>query len=102
MQNNNNLHSFDDIMDAQFGAPGTPEREQFNREAEAYCVGQLIYKARIDENMTQEALARQVGTNKSYISKIENGLVDPSASLFLRIISALGLRFDIVKPIMQF
>ena len=102
MQKNNNLHSFDDIMDAQFGAPGTPEREQFNHESEAYCVGQLIYKARRDENMTQEALARQVGTNKSYISKIENGLVDPSASLFLRIISALGLRFDIVKPIMQF
>lgn len=102
MQKNNNLHSFDDIMDAQFGAPGTPEREQFNRESEAYCVGQLIYKARRDENITQEALARQVGTNKSYISKIENGLVDPSASLFLRIISALGLRFDIVKPIMQF
>ena len=102
MQKNNNLHSFDDVMDAQFGAPGTPEREQFNRESEAYCVGQLIYKARRDENITQEALARQVGTNKSYISKIENGLVDPSASLFLRIISALGLRFDIVKPIMQF
>ena len=102
MQINNNLHSFDDIMDAQFGAPGTPEREQFNRESEAYCVGQLIYEARRDEKMTQEALARQVGTNKSYISKIENGLVDPSASLFLRIISALGLRFDIVKPIMQF
>ena len=102
MQKNNNLHSFDNIMDAQFGAPGTPEREQFNRESEAYCVGQLIYEARRDEKMTQEALARQVGTNKSYISKIENGLVDPSASLFLRIISALGLRFDIVKPIMQF
>ena len=42
MQKNNNLHSFDDIMDAQFGAPGTLEREQFNRESEAYCVGQLI------------------------------------------------------------
>ena len=40
-------------------------------------------------------------TNKSYISKIENGLVDPSASLFFRILSALGLRFDIVKPYVQ-
>jgi len=102
MQKNNNLHSFDTIMDAQFGAPGTVEREQFNRESESYCVGQLIYEARKKEKITQEALAQQVGTNKSYISKIENGLVDPSASLFLRIISALGLRFDIVKPIMQF
>ena len=58
-------------------------------------------EARKQEKMTQEALAKKIGTNKSYISKIENGLVDPSASLFLRILSALGLRFDIVKPIVQ-
>ena len=51
-----------------------------------------------NEKSTQDALAKQIGTNKSYISKIENGLVEPSASLFLRILSALGLRFEIVKP----
>ena len=34
-------------------------------------------------------------------SLVENGLVEPSASLFLRILSALGLRFDIVKPYAQ-
>lgn len=101
MQTNNNIHSFDDVMDAQFGKPGTPEREAFNREAEAYCIGQIICEARKSEKITQDTLAKQIGTNKSYISKIENGLVDPSASLFLRIISALGLRFDIVKPIAQ-
>lgn len=101
MQTNSNLHSFDDIMDARFGKPGTPERENFNREAEAYCIGQIILEARKKERITQEMLAKQIGTNKSYISKIENGLVDPSASLFLRILSALGLRFDIVKPIAQ-
>ena len=102
MQTNNNLHSFDEIMDAQFGKPGTLERENFNREAEAYCIGQILLEARKQEKMTQEALAKLIGTNKSYISKIENGLVDPSASLFLRILSALGLRFDIVKPIVRF
>ena len=101
MKTNRNIHSFDDIMNAQFGKPGTPERENFNREAEAYCIGQIIYEARKKEKMTQEALAKQIGTNKSYISKIENGLVDPSASLFFRILSALGLRFDIVKPYIQ-
>lgn len=101
MQTNNNIHSFDDVMDAQFGKPSTPEREAFNREAEAYCIGQIICEARKSEKITQDTLAKQIGTNKSYISKIENGLVDPSASLFLRIISALGLRFDIVKPIAQ-
>ena len=97
MQKNSNLNSFDDIMDAQFGAPGSAERDAFNREAETYCIGQIILEARKRERVTQEALAKQIGTNKSYISKIENGLVEPSASLFLRILSALGLRFDIVK-----
>lgn len=101
MQKNNNLHSFDAVMDAQFGAPGTPEREAFNRDAESYCIGQIILEARKSEKVTQETLAKQIGTNKSYISKIENGLVEPSASLFLRILSALGLRFDIVKPLAQ-
>lgn len=101
MQTNSNLHSFDEIMDAQFGKPGTKERENFNREAEAYCIGQILLEVRKQEKITQEALAKQIGTNKSYISKIENGLVDPSASLFLRILSALGLRFDIVKPIVR-
>ena len=101
MQKNNNLHSFDAVMDAQFGAPGTPEREAFKRDAESYCIRQIILEARTSEKVTQETLAKQIGTNKSYISKIENGLVEPSASLFLRILSSLGLRFDIVKPIAQ-
>ena len=34
MQTNNNLlTSIDDIMDALYGKVGTPEREQFRREA---------------------------------------------------------------------
>ena len=96
MQKNNNLHSFDAVMNEQFGVPGTPEREAFNRDAENYCIGQIILEARKREKVTQEALAKQIGTNKSYISKIENGLVEPSASLFLRILSSLGLRFELV------
>ena len=45
MQANENIHSFDAILDAQFGKPGTSERENFEREAEAYCIGQLIHDA---------------------------------------------------------
>lgn len=95
-----NLYSVDEWMDDKYGKVGTPEREEFRREAYAYCVGQIISDARKQEKVTQSELAKMVGTNKSYISKIEHGLIEPGVGLFLRIIDALGLKFDIVKPVM--
>ena len=98
MQANENpdVHSFDEILDAKYGAPGTPEREQFRREAQAYCVGVLIHDARKEEGITQQELAERVGIKKSYVSRIEKGRVEPSAGLFLNILNALGL--SIVRP----
>lgn len=98
MQANTDVHSFDDIMNAKYGNPGTPEREQFDRESYMYCIGQLITEARKKEKMTQSALAEKVGTNKSYISRIEKGLIEPGVALFFRIIEALGLKVEIVRP----
>jgi DNA polymerase III sliding clamp (beta) subunit (PCNA family) len=42
----------------------------------------------------------KVGTNKTYISRIEKGIIEPGVGLFFRIIDALGLKIEIVKPIM--
>lgn len=99
MQENNNLHSFDDVMDNLYGKEGTPQREAFRSEARTYCVGQMIYNARKEEHLTQSELATRIGSTKSYISRIEKGMVEPGASLFFRIIDALGLRVEIVKPL---
>ena len=99
MKANPNVKSMDDVLDSLYGAVGTPERDEFRREAYAYCVGNIIREARKQENITQDALAKKVGTNKSYISKIEKGLIEPGISMFYRIIEALGLRVEIVKPI---
>ena len=99
MKANPNVKSMDDVLDSLYGAVGTPEREEFRREAYAYCVGNIIREARKQENITQDALAKKLGTNKSYISKIEKGLIEPGISMFYRIIEALGLRVEIVKPI---
>jgi len=93
---NPDVHSFDKILDAKYGAPGTPGREQFRREAYAYCVSTFIHDARKEDGITQQELAERVGVRKSYISRIENGRVEPSAGLFMRIIGALGL--SIVRP----
>jgi len=99
MQANKHLTSVDDMMDNLYGKVGTPEREQFRREAYAYCMGQIIHDARKSEKITQAELAKRIGAEKSYISKIENGIIEPGIGVFYRIIDALGLRIDIVKPV---
>lgn len=99
MKANPNINSMDDVLDNLYGTVGTQERESFRKEAYAYCVGQLIHDTRKQEKMTQETLAKKVGADKSYISKIEKGVIEPGASMFYRIIEALGMRIEIVKPI---
>ena len=49
--------------------------------------------------MTQSELAKKVGTDKTYISRIERSAIDPGVGMFFRIIEALGLRVDIVRPL---
>ena len=98
--NNPDVHSMDAVFDELYGKVGTPEREEFRKEAYAYYVGQLIHDARKQERITQDDLAHKVGTTKSYISKIEKGYIEPGVGLFFRIIEALGLKVNIVKPIM--
>ena len=47
--------------------------------------------------MTQSELAERTQTTKSYISKIENGVITPSVGVFYRIIAALGMRVEVVS-----
>ena len=70
-----NLRSVDAIMDQKFGKVGTSERDNFRREAYSYCMGQIIHDARKKEKVTQEELAKRIGASKSYISRIEKGVI---------------------------
>ena len=97
MQANPKIGSMDAVLDKLYGKVGSPEREEFRKEAYSYCVGQIISDARKQEKMTQSELAEKVGTN---ISRIEKGIIEPGVGLFFRIIDALGLKIEIVKPIM--
>lgn len=97
--NDNRLTDVSAWMDEQYGKVGTPERDQFRKEAYAYCMGQIIHDARKSEKITQAQLAERIGTDKAYISKVEKGIVEPGVGTFYRIIDALGLRVEIVKPV---
>ena len=98
MRKETNIIDIDAMMDEKFGAVGTPERNEFRKEAYNYCVGQLILEARKQEKMSQQVLAERLGTSKSYISRVERGLTEPGVGMFFRMLDALGLRFDVVRP----
>lgn len=83
---NRKLISFSDHLDKQYGETGTPVREKFEQEFEAFKFGVLIQEARKKKQLTQEELALKSGTTKYYISRIENDASDIRLSTLIRII----------------
>jgi DNA-binding XRE family transcriptional regulator len=99
MQANNDIRDVSAELDTLYGKVGTPEREQFRREAYAYYLGQILQDARKSEKVTQKELASRVGVDKSYISKIEQGIIEPGIAMFYRIASELGLSLELNRRI---
>ena len=89
------LFDVDAQLDAAFGEEGTPERKAAEERAYAFFTGQIIEEARRKAHMTQEELATKIGTNKSYISRVETGKTEPKVSTFYRIAAALGLNVEL-------
>ena len=97
--NDHQIRDYSAVLDQKYGAPGSKERELFDEEAWNFYTGQLLLEARKESKVTQEELARRINSSKSYSSRVERGLITPSVGVFYRIINALGLRVDIVRPI---
>jgi DNA-binding XRE family transcriptional regulator len=99
MQKRNELYDVSAELDREFGLPGTPERKEAEENAYAFYTGNLLHEARKEAKMTQTELAKRINSTKSYISRVEKGAISPSVSTFYRIINALNMRVEIVKPI---
>ena len=76
------------------GAEGTPERAEAEEKAYAFYTGQIIEDARKKAKITQAELARRIGSDRSYISRLESGQTEPKVSTFYRIMNALGCRIE--------
>ncbi len=95
--NDNKIRDYDSVLDAEFGGPGSEERIKAEEQAYAFYSGQVLKDARVGVKVTQNELASRIGSSKSYISKIENGVMTPSVGTFYRIINALGLQVEITR-----
>lgn len=92
------IQNYDAILDAKYGKEGTPERIRFEEDAYAYYSGLILRDARKDAKVSQAELAKRTQTTKSYISRIENGIIIPSVAVFYRMVAALGMSVEIVRP----
>ena len=97
--NDNKIKDYSEILNQKYGVDGSAERAVFEQEAYDFYSGMVLHQARKEVKMTQTELAQRTGTTKSYISRVENGLISPSVGVFYRFIAALGLRIEITKPI---
>ena len=86
MKTKSKVTTLDQILDKKYGKKGRPKREQWEQQFEAFRLGVLLEEARTKLGMTQEELANKCGTNKSYISRIENNSSDIRLSTLMKII----------------
>ncbi|MBK0384572.1 XRE family transcriptional regulator [Pedobacter changchengzhani] len=86
MTSKKNITTLDEILDKKYGEKGNPKREEWEQQFEAFRLGALLEEARTKLGMTQEQLAEKCGTNKSYISRIENDASDIRLSTLMKII----------------
>lgn len=85
-----NLTPIDDLITEDFGAVGTPKRDQFEIECDAFIIGEQLKEERRKAGLTQEELAERIGTKKSFISRVERGRADIQLSTLVKLFRGLG------------
>ena len=88
--NDNKIRDYSSVLESKYGKYGTPERAKFDEEAYSFYTSQILLETRREARLTQSELAKRIGVDKSYISRIEKGITVPSVATFYRIASALG------------
>jgi HTH-type transcriptional regulator/antitoxin HipB len=87
---NSKMKTLDNLIEEEYGTIGSSKRDKFEEGYESFKVGFLIQQARIEKGLTQQELAEKCGTNKGYISKIENNLKEVRISTLQKIVK-IGL-----------
>jgi transcriptional regulator with XRE-family HTH domain len=71
-------------------------RRMMAEEEVNFDIGQLVYDARTNADLTQAELAKKIGTTQSVISRLEDAdYRGHSLAMLRRIAEALGLRLEL-------
>ena len=96
MKIKSNIKTLAQLVNENYGKKGTAKRDKFDKGYETFKLGAMIHEARLEKGLTQEQLAEKCGTNKAYISKVENDIKDVRISTLQKIIEVgLGGRLNL-------
>lgn len=70
-------------------------RNAYNDLQPEFAIVQAIIDARVKNKITQEELAKRMGTGQAVISRLENANAKPSLSLIQRLADALDLKVEL-------
>jgi ribosome-binding protein aMBF1 (putative translation factor) len=88
MPKKNELTPLSELIEKEYGKRGAPKREAFELGFQEFKLGVMIQEARKKKGLTQQQLADKVGTNKAYISRVENDIKDVRLSTLRKIVEA--------------
>ena len=89
--------NFDELLEIKYGKIGAPKRDAFEQKSQYFVISEMLKAARLEAHLTQEQLAANIGTKKSYISRVENGKADIQLSTLYRIFEdGLGKRVSLL------
>lgn len=76
--------------------------EEFGAELAKSEVAVALTRARLTCDITQVDLANKLGTNQSYIAKLERGDANPTIGMTGKVLASMGLRLKVhTEPILR-
>ena len=73
----------------------TATKKEYDRLAPRYAVISQLIAARIKNKMTQQDVAKKVGTKQSAIARLESGGVNPSLEFLQKIAQVMGYKLTV-------
>ena len=96
MKKRTNITTMDEMKEKLFGKIGTKTRDEYEKGFENFKMGIMLKEARLKKGLTQEQLAKKIGTTKSYISKIENDIKEVRiSSLEILVVIGFGGKLEL-------
>ena len=90
-------YSLDEIKDNFIGKAGSKKRDIYEYELQMDIIGELIKKARLERNLSQEQLRKLIGVQKAQISRLESRTGNVTLNTIIKVFNALRakLRFQL-------